>query len=91
MAFGEVDEFNGLAEPAGHPVVEHEHWFEELLEFGEADKIELALDLERRVRAGDPRIKGVRTPRTPMVRGRLPLRRRPASSRRVVGRRVPSQ
>ena len=59
--FGEPDPHNGLAEPDGHPVVEHDHWRDELEQFPEADKIALAIELERRVLDGDPRIKGVRT------------------------------
>lgn len=59
--FGEPDEWYGLAEPDGFPVVEQELWHDELIRFPPADKVELALALERAVRGADPRIAGVRT------------------------------
>ena len=61
VPFGEVDEYSGLADPDGVEAVNHDHWVQELADLDAATKIELALDLERRVRAGDPRITGVRT------------------------------
>jgi PmbA protein len=62
--YGEPDEHNGLAEPDGVAVPdlpESIMWREGLAEFPTEAKIELAFELERRVRAGDPRITGVRS------------------------------
>ncbi len=61
MAFGEADRWAGLAEPDGVVPVEIDPWSDDLLALEAGTKIDLALDLERRVLAGDPRIKGVRT------------------------------
>ncbi len=61
MVFGEVDQWSGLAEPDGVEAVEIDPWSDELVAMEAGRKIDLALDLERRVLAGDPRIKGVRT------------------------------
>ncbi len=61
VAFGEVDEWAGLAEPDGAVPVEIDPWSEDLLALEAGRKIDLAIDLERRVLAGDRRIKGVRT------------------------------
>lgn len=60
-AFGEPDPANGLAEPDGVSPVEHDRWREAVLRTPVDDKVALALELERRVRAADPRIEGVRT------------------------------
>jgi PmbA protein len=60
-AFGEPDEFNGLAEPDGVAVVEQDLWRDGLAAFDPARKVEMAMELERAVLAGDPRITGVRT------------------------------
>lgn len=54
--FGEVDEFNGLAEPDGVAVVANDAWSDRVLEFPVDDKIAMALDLERRVLGADERI-----------------------------------
>jgi PmbA protein len=62
--FGEPDEHNGLAEPDGTPppdLPEAVMWRDGLAEFPTEAKIDLAVELERRVRAGDPRITGVRS------------------------------
>lgn len=58
--FGEVDEWFGLAEPDGVAPVEQDLWNEAVIGLAPERKVELALELERLVRAGDPRIKGVR-------------------------------
>jgi PmbA protein len=60
VTFGEVDEFYGLAEPDGVAATEHDHWNPALLELDAQTKIDLALRLEREVRARDQRITGVR-------------------------------
>ena len=59
--FAEPDEFNGLAVPDGVESIPHDQWSEAVVEFAADRKIDLALDLERRVRGLDPRITGVRS------------------------------
>jgi PmbA protein len=59
--FAEPDEWNGLAVPDGVPAVAQHLWHDEVLRFPSEEKIRLAIELERRVRSGDPRISGVRT------------------------------
>lgn len=58
-AFGTPDEHLGLAVPDGVPAVELDLWRDDLAAFPAPAKIELALELERRVKAGDPRIRSV--------------------------------
>ena len=58
-AFGTVDEFLGLVSPDGVEPVELNLYREELAQFPADRKVELALELERAVRAADPRIRGV--------------------------------
>lgn len=60
-AFGEPDEWNGLAVPDGVAPIEQELWDEAVVRFAPDRKVELALELERRVRGLDPRVTGVRT------------------------------
>lgn len=57
--FGTVDEFIGLARPDDVEAVDQDLWREELLDLPAADKVEMAMELERRVRSGDPRIRSV--------------------------------
>lgn len=62
-SFGAPDEHLGLAEPDGVAPPDLSSvglWRDGLAAFPTEDKIALAVDLERRVRAGDPRITGVR-------------------------------
>jgi PmbA protein len=59
--YAEPDEWVGLAEPDGVVPPEIDLWREELAALPTDRKVELALELERAVRAGDPRIAGVRT------------------------------
>ena len=59
--FGESDEFNGLAEPDGLPVVPRDAWSAPVVANPVDRKVELALELERRVRSLDPRVSGCRT------------------------------
>ncbi len=61
MAFGAPDEFNGLVEPDGVPVVQRDGWSDAVVDLPVDRKIELALDLERRVRGADQRIVGARS------------------------------
>lgn len=58
-AFGTPDEHAGLAEPDGVAVTELPLFDERLLLVPTEDKIALAVDLERRVLAGDPRMAGI--------------------------------
>jgi PmbA protein len=57
--FGTVDEFLGLVSPDGVDPVELNLHREELAHFPADRKVELALELERAVRAADSRIRGV--------------------------------
>ena len=57
--FGTVDEFLGLAAPDGVEPVDLDLFRPELAEFPAERKVELALELERAVRAADSRIRGV--------------------------------
>lgn len=57
--FATPDEHLGLAVPDGVPAVDLDLWRDDLASFPTEAKIGLALDLERRVRAGDRRIRSV--------------------------------
>lgn len=59
--FAEPDEFVALAEPDGVEAPEFERYSEALASVTPEQKIEMAIDVERRVKAADPRITGVRT------------------------------
>jgi PmbA protein len=62
--YAEPDEYNGLAEPDGvslPDLPESVLWRDGLADFPTEAKIDLAIELERRVRGGDPRITGVRS------------------------------
>lgn len=61
VAFGEPDEWYGLAEPDGVVPVVQELWHEAVVQFPTEQKVDLALELERAVLARDARITGVRT------------------------------
>ena len=61
QAFAEPDEFNGLAEPDGVEAVDIDHWSEAVLSTGPDRKVELALELERRVTGLDPRVTSARS------------------------------
>jgi PmbA protein len=58
--FGTDDEHLGLAEPDGAVPADLDLFRPELAEVPTEAKVDLALELERRVKARDPRIKGVR-------------------------------
>lgn len=58
-AFGTPDEYLGLAEPDGVAPTELDLWREPLTVFPTDGKVALALELERAVRAADPRISGI--------------------------------
>jgi len=57
--FGTVDEFLGLNGPDGVDAVDLDLFRPELSQFPTEAKIDMALELERAVRAADPRIRGV--------------------------------
>lgn len=57
VRFGSVDEHAGLAEPDGVEPVAHDLWSDELAATSTADKVELALELERRTLAIDSRVR----------------------------------
>ena len=59
--FGEPDEFNGLATPDGVPVADLDLWPEGLASVATADKVAMAVELERATTSRDPRVVGVRT------------------------------
>lgn len=59
--FGEVDEHLGLAEPDGVEPVPQDTWSDSVVAFAAERKVELAQELERRVRGIDPRVSGART------------------------------
>ena len=58
--FAEPDEWVGLAAPDGVEPVPFDAFDEAIASFPAERKIELAIELERMVRDGDPRISGVR-------------------------------
>lgn len=60
VRFGEPDEHLGLAEPDGVEPTDQELWNDAVPAFPDDRRIELALEMERRVRAADPRVTGVR-------------------------------
>ena len=61
VPFAEVDEFVRLAEPDGVEPIEHDLWDDSVQTTPTEDKVAMAIELEARVRAGDPRITGVRS------------------------------
>jgi PmbA protein len=61
VRYSEFDEFVGLAQPDGVAPVELDLWRDEVVEFPDARKVDLAIELEKQVRGGDDRIFGVRT------------------------------
>lgn len=58
--FAEPDEFAGMAEPDGVAPVTLDVYRSEVLATSVEDKVAMAIELERMVRAADPRVKGVR-------------------------------
>lgn len=57
LAYGEPDEWAGLAIPDGVPVVPQDLWNENLASASTARKIEMAKELEERTLSRDPRIR----------------------------------
>ncbi len=57
--FGSHDEHLGLASPDGVAAVDLDLWRPELADLPTDRKVEMALELEKRVKAGDPRIRTV--------------------------------
>lgn len=60
-SFAEPDEWAGLSEPDGGTPIVHDTWDDAVLTTPTADKVQMAIDLEARVRGMDERITGVRT------------------------------
>ena len=58
-AFGTPDEYLGLAVPDGVAPADLELWRDDLASFPAQSKVDLALELERRVKSGDHRIRSV--------------------------------
>ncbi len=58
--YAEADPDAGIAEPDGIAAVDIDLWREEILSMSSQEKIDLAIQLERRVLDGDDRISGVR-------------------------------
>lgn len=61
MSFGEPDQWYALAQPDGVSAPELNLWSAELAAMASERKVSMALELERLVKRGDPRISGVRT------------------------------
>jgi PmbA protein len=59
--FAEPDEWVALSEPDGLTPTVHDHWDDGVAAMPTQDKVQMAIDLEARVLAADPRITGVRT------------------------------
>jgi len=59
-SFASVDERAGIACPDGHRAIASTHTANEIEEFSADQRIEMALDVERRVRELDRRVRGVR-------------------------------
>ena len=59
-SFAEPDPFAGLAEPDGVAAVDQDLWDEGVVATTTADKVEMALELERRTTGIDPRVARVR-------------------------------
>ena len=57
--FATDDEFVGLASPDGVEAADLNLWRDDLASFPASEKVSLALELDRAVRAGDPRIRQV--------------------------------
>jgi PmbA protein len=54
---GSYDEWAGLADPDGVPVVKQQLWDDVLVQFPTEKKIDIAKELERLATAGDPRVR----------------------------------
>jgi PmbA protein len=59
--FASEDEYLGLAVPDGVPAVELDLWRDDLAAFPTEEKVARAIELEKAVRSGDPRIRQVRS------------------------------
>jgi PmbA protein len=60
-AFGQPDEFNGVAEPDGVAAVPQDTWSDAVVDLDPVRKVDLALELERRVLGLDPRVTTARS------------------------------
>jgi len=61
LAFSEPDEWVSLAEPDTATPIVHDRWDDSVEATPTADKVQMALDLERRTVALDPRVESVRS------------------------------
>lgn len=59
VAFASPDDHVGLAEPDGFPVTPIDLWDDAVTSMPTAEKVRLAVELEQRVRHGDPRVRQV--------------------------------
>ncbi|MEM8924453.1 MAG: TldD/PmbA family protein [Actinomycetota bacterium] len=71
--FAEADPHVGIARPDGVAAVDIDLWRDGVLTTSSQDKIDLALELERRTRAADPRVTGVRVAAYSDSEGRFAL------------------
>jgi PmbA protein len=60
-AFGTPDEYLGLAAPDGVAAADLDLWRDDLAAFPTDRKVELAMELEQRVKGGDPRMKSIKS------------------------------
>ena len=61
VAFAEPDEWVAIAGPDGGTPVEHDHWDPSVEATPTTDKVQMAIDLEARTVAIDPRVRSIRT------------------------------
>ncbi len=61
LAFAEPDEWVAIADPDGGTPIVHDHWDDSVAAMPTEDKVAMAIELEARTTARDPRITGVRT------------------------------
>jgi PmbA protein len=59
--FAEPDEWVALSEPDGGTPVVHDHWDDTVATMPTTQKVQMAIDLEAKVLAADPRVTGIRT------------------------------
>ena len=60
LPFSEPDEWMALSEPDGGTPIVHDHWDDGVAAMATEDKVQMALDMESRTLAADPRVTGIR-------------------------------
>ncbi len=60
-SFAQPDEWVALAEPDDRTPIIHDHWDDAVAAMPTADKVAMAIDLEKRTLSIDPRVTGIRT------------------------------